>query len=283
MNSKIIFYSRPFPYVKTYKQMIDCALSHGLTAVEGFCQFDLETPDTDKAKEIKKYADSKNVIFPCFSLYSNLTSENSKEEIERAKRYAEIASILGSPYLHHTITPESVYPKNVLKDKDKHFEKGILAVREIYDFSEKIGVKTIYEDQGYIFNGVDNFRNFLSEVDRDVGVVADFGNIYQSNNSIEEFISAFSNKICHVHIKDISITDCYIKNKSLPSINGKFAIEVEVGKGIINFKKCFKMLKEAGYNGYYSLEYSATDDNSNEIKFALEKIEKTIKDVNELL
>ena len=77
MNSKIIFYSRPFPYVKTYKQMIDCALSHGLTAVEGFCQFDLETPDTDKAKEIKKYADSKNVIFPCFSLYSNLTSEIS--------------------------------------------------------------------------------------------------------------------------------------------------------------------------------------------------------------
>ena len=43
------------------------------------------------------------------------------------------------------------------------------------------------------------------------------------------------------------------------------------------------MLKEAGYNGYYGLEYGATDDNSNEIKFALEKIEKTIKDVNELL
>jgi len=87
LKSKVIFYSSPFPYIKSYKQMIDCAIQHGLSAVEGFCHLDLETPDINAAKKIREYADSKNITFPCFSLYSDLTSENSEKEIERAKRY----------------------------------------------------------------------------------------------------------------------------------------------------------------------------------------------------
>jgi len=274
LKDKIIFYIRPFPYINTYKQMIDCAVQHGLSSIEGFCHFELETPDLEAARKVKEYADSKNVSFKCFSLFINLTGDDSKSQIEYAKKYAEIASILGAPYFHHTITPEFLEPQKVLCEKDKFLDNGILAVREIYDYAEDKGVKTIYEDQGFIFNGVNNFGEFLDKVDRDIGVVADFGNIYQSNNTLEDFISTFSSKICHVHLKDIKMTDSKICVDGLPSLTGKVINEVEIGTGMVEFEKCFKMLKDAGYNGYYALEYSAKSDDSEEIKFALKKIEK---------
>lgn len=275
MLEKVCFYTTPFPRITSYKAMIDLAEQYGMTAVEGFCQFEFEEPDLEKAREIRGYADSKNIKFSCFSLFCNLVGEDSREQIERLKKYAEVCAVLGSPYIHHTIACELDDPEKVLPFSEELFKKGIAAVREVYDYAEKLGVRAIYEDQGYLFNGVEGFGRFLSEVDRNVGVVADFGNIYHVEEEIDDFISLVKDRICHVHIKDVSLTETRGEG-GLSTSKGRFMHEVFLGEGCVKFREGMKQLSDMGYDGYYSLEYGAKTDDSPLLDKAIKIIAEAI-------
>lgn len=263
MFEKLTLYSPPFPRLKTYYDVIDFASENGFSSVEPFCMYEFNTPDAEKAKRVKEYADEKGIIFSCFSVYATIMDSDVKKETERLKGFSEIASILGSPFLHHTVVGQVRNPGEVLKRKDELLSEGIKVVREVYDYAESFGVKSVYEDQGFIFNGVDNFGEFLDKVNRNVGVVADFGNVYQSKDTIDDFIKAFHDKIVHAHIKDIVMTDD--ENDGPPSLTGKFMKSVEIGTGQLDCKGLIDLLKSYGYDGYYGLEYAVTDDNSPEI------------------
>ncbi len=270
MTKKMCFYTPPYPGIKSYYDMIDTAVKYNLNAVEGFCFFEFQNPDIEEAKKIKEYADSKNITFPCFSVFVNFAAD--KENVAKLKGYADVAKILGSPYLHHTIVGEFADPNKVLPYKEELFNKGVEAVREIYDYAQSIGVKAIYEEQGYIFNGVEGFGRFLDEVNRDVGVVADFGNIYESGDDLLDFIKAFGDRVVHAHIKDVTISDTNEDGRGLGTLTGKYFYEAEVGKGDIKVKEAIDLLKKAGYDGYYGLEFAAKDDNSPLIEDSIKLI-----------
>lgn len=257
---KLCFYTPPFPRIKSYYEIIDVAAEYGLNAVEGFCCFELANPDKDAAKRIKEYAENKNIIFPCFSVFTKFAS--GTENVEKLKKYADVAKILGSPYLHHTIVGEFADSKKVLPYKEQLTKSGIEAVREVYDYGASIGIKTIYEEQGYIFNGIKGFGELINAVERDIGVVADFGNIYESEDDLLDFLKVYADKVVHAHIKDVYLTDINTDSRGLESLSGKYMYDASIGTGIVNFKEAIKILKEAGYNGYYGLEFSVKDDNS---------------------
>jgi len=271
MTKKMCFYTPPFPGIKSYYDMIDAAVKHNLTAVEGFCFFEFQNPDIEEAKKIKEYADSKNITFPCFSVFVNFAAD--KENVAKLKGYADVAKILGSPYLHHTIVGEFADPNKVLPYKEELFNKSVEAVREIYDYAQSIGVKAIYEEQGYIFNGIEGFGRFLDEVNRDVGVVADFGNIYESGDDLLDFIKAFGDRVVHAHIKDVTISDTNEDGRGFDTLIGKYFYEAEVGKGDVKIKEAIDLLKKAGYDGYYGLEFAANDDNSPLIEQSIKLID----------
>lgn len=259
MNKKICFYAPPFPRIKSYFDMVDVSVEYGLEYVEGFNILDFQTPDLEAAKKIREYADSKGVGFSCFSVYINLVGDDRKEQLEKLKGYAQVAKILGSPFLHHTIASDCRNPDNVVPYKEVFFKRGIEAVREIFDYSQKLGVRTVYEEQGYLFNGTQGYRRFLSEVDRNVGVVADFANICQAGEKIEDFIEAFSDKIVHAHIKDVVLTNEQ-GTTGLKTLVGNYMHETPVGEGEINIKKGIELLKKYGYTGFYGVEYGAKEN-----------------------
>ena len=276
INEKIGFYTPPFPRVQTYLDMLDTAQYFGVSAVEPINFFDFSVPDKELAKRIKEKADEKNIVIPCFSMYINLAEGEKEDLLQTLKAYADVASILKSPFLHHTIVNEHNEPDKVVPYKKELMKRGIELVREIYDYAGELGIKTVYEDQGYIFNGVENFGEFLSTVNRDVGVVADFGNIHQSKDSIEDFINAFSDRIVHVHLKDVIMKNDNEDGKGLLSLSGLYMNEVQIGKGSVNFEKCIGILKNIGYDGYYSIECGASSDNSPAVTEMLEYVRNLI-------
>ena len=274
MDKKLCFYTLPFPHIKSYYEMIDLAAEYGLNAVEGFCHMEFAKPDVEEAKKIKKYADKKGVVFPCFSVFVNFAA--GRENIELLKKYADVAKILGSPYLHHTIVGECSDPAEVIFHKEKFFSEGVEAVREVCDYAKSIGIRTIYEEQGYIFNGIEGFGRFINEVGRDVGVVLDFGNIYESKDGLLEFMENFKEKIVHVHIKDIKLLDNNDSGRGLKTLNGKYMFEVKIGQGDVDVYKAIEILKNNGYNGYYSLEFGASEDDSSYMTDSIASIKSRI-------
>ena len=252
MSMKFCYYTVPYPNVKSFHDMIDRAAEHGLPGVEGFCRDELAQPDKDAARELKKYADERGIVFPCFSLYIDMVGEDAEEKMKYLKGYAEVAAILECPYLHHTVIPEHNNPAKVLPRYDELFEKGIKVVQEIYDYAAPLGVRPIYEDQGYIFNGTEGFGKFLDAVGRNVGVVADFGNIAQADQTIADFIPAFKDKIVHAHLKDVINTD--VPENGLKTLSGQYMHNTVFGEGGVPLKEGLTLLKEIGYDGDLAYE-----------------------------
>ncbi len=265
MKEKVCFYTRPYPDVKTYFEMIDLAVEYGLYAVEGLSSFDLKQPDKEHAKRIKEYADSKGVIFPCFSVFINLVGQDSAERMERLKGYADVAEILGSPYVHHTIANDYRDPINVVPYSKEFFKKGVSAAQEIYDYCEQKGIRTLVEEQGFLFNGIKGVENLLDAANRNIGLVADFGNIYQAEETMEDYVKIFADRFAHAHLKDVKLTDENDNGLGLKTINGRYMHSTELEQGDVGVENIVDMLQKFGYDGYYAIEHTVPKDRVGEM------------------
>lgn len=256
-KNRFCLYMPPLTSLTSYKEMVDYAAVHGISQLEILNLLDMSTPDLEKARELKAYADEKGISFPCVSVGLSLVDEDRKDAVETVKRYADIAQILGSPYLHHTIALNFSEPQKIADNFELFYSRGLEAVREIFDYAAALGIRTIYEDQGFLFNGCRNFARFLSEVDRNVGVVADFGNIQFVDEHVEGFISKFADRIVHVHVKDYIVTDGSsraIEEGEYTSKGGNFLRGCLVGEGSVHTDAAFEALRAMGYHGPVALE-----------------------------
>jgi sugar phosphate isomerase/epimerase len=168
-----------------------------------------------------------------------------------------VAKILGSPYLHHTIALNFSDPDYIAANCDLFYRRGLEAVREVYDYAAGLGIRTIYEDQGFLFNGKENFARFLQDVDRNVGVVADFGNIQFVDENVEDFIPAFADRIVHAHAKDYIVTpgaSRSVEDGEYTSKGGNFLKGCLIGEGSVNTDAAFRALQAIGYEGFVALE-----------------------------
>lgn len=276
MNKKICFYSTPYPKVKTYFDMIDAAVKHGINKIEGFNMLDLSTPDIEHAKKIKEYADKNGVTFPCLTLYVDLAKMDYDELRDRIFGYIDVAEVLGAPYIHHTIVADCGRPEYILSKRDEFYELGLKLVREVYDYGQTKNIRAVYEEQGFIFNGVKNFAKFLKDVNRDVGVVIDVANVFDYGDDEIEFVKEFADKAVHVHLKDALLNDTNEDGKGYITLGKKYYVEVPVGKGIVRTKEAIDILKKAGYDGNYALEYSLKEDNEQEMNEILEYIDSLL-------
>ena len=273
MKKRICFYSLPYPSIRSYYELIDASAAHGLTRLEAFGFMELAQPDVEAARAIRRYAEEKGVSFCCLSLFANLTGDKGAETCERLKGYARVAAALGSPYLHHTVIPEFGRPETVLTRKEALWQEVLPRVREIFDFARSLGVLAVYEDQGFVLNGVAGFREFLERVERPVGIVADFGNILQSGQTIEPFIRAFDDRIVHVHLKDYRLQPWRGEDKVNRTLDGCYTVDVPLGTGCIDFAGNIRLLEQSGYRGCYALEFTEPADGSMPTAKALETVE----------
>ena len=279
MNKRIALYGVPYPHAHTNFTMIDCAAANGMKVVELFVKDELETPDLEMARKIRAYADKYGIKVCCLSCYTSISPENAAETVPLMKRFVDVAAALGSPYFHHTLVSKYDKPDYVIENKEALFETVIQAVREIYDYGQSVGVRLVYEDQGYLINGVEGFGRFLDTVARDVGVVLDFGNHYNVDEEMEGFFNAFKDRVCHVHIKDVIYADQPgWEDDWIRTLHGKFFRVVPMGEGIIDHKKYIDQLEAGGYTGCYGLEYGAPSQDSTLLDDTIETLSGWLKD-----
>ena len=255
--AEFCLYAPPVSSISTYKEMVDYAAAHGIRKLETLNILDLSTPDLEAARRLKAYADQKGITFPCVSVGINLVDDDREAAIEAAKGYAEIAKILGSPYLHHTIALNFSDPAYIAENAELFYSRGLEAVREVFDYAASIGIRTIYEDQGFLFNGCQMFDRFLKEVDRNVGVVADFGNIQFVDEQVEDFIPKFADRIVHVHAKDYIVTPGSTRSAEpgeYTSKGGNYLKGCLIGEGSVHTDDAFRALQAMGYHGCVALE-----------------------------
>jgi len=278
VNNRIAFYASPYPRVRSWYTMIDEAAEAGMTHIEGFTKDELAEPDPETAQKLRAYADEKGIRFCCLSCFCNFSLENTEAQLQRMMGFVDVAAILGSPYFHHTVVAGYPTPEEVLENWDALFDNAVSAVRRLYDYAEAKGVRLIYEDQGYMINGVKNYGKFLAAVDRDVGVLLDMGNNYNVDEELDGFLEAYLPRIRHVHIKDVEYSESEkVEPGWICTLNRHSFRCLAMGQGIIDHKKYVTRLEEAGYTGFYTLEYGAPTDDSPLMEQTIRQLESWLR------
>ena len=246
----------------------DAALCGGCNAVE-FIDIDTRdsfVPNEKSALEYKHVLDSKGLSVPCYSIGLNLCLPNddtfdSTDALKRIAHSAKMASLLGSPFLHHTLIRSVSYnPATHVRDFDKVLEKLIPLACEAADICNSLGLTVLYEPQGMYVNGSENFSAFYNEMKRTgkrVGVCGDMGNSLFCDWRPEDFYSKFASEIRHVHAKDYKLADAKDispKTHAYTSMAGKKIIPTLFGDGDIDVAYCLRTVREAGICKSVSLE-----------------------------
>ncbi len=265
IREKLCFYSPAFPGKTSGYDIIDMAKRYGARGVEMLSFWDeLVDCDYNEAMKLGKCAKENGLYIPCFSLGTVLVGEGASEALARLKRAADICSALEIPYLHHTIFM-SLDPKDVAGRKDDIRKEGIEAALILSEYARERGVKTLLEDQGLVFNGVDGYGKLMNMTEGKIGTVLDLGNIMFVDEWAEDFGLAFAANIDHVHLKDYIRVE---KNNEPPTKKyyttegGNYLIPCCFGVGSVRFDKVKALLDEINYNGYFSMEFDRVMDES---------------------
>ena len=271
IREKICFYSSVLKGQNSSFGIVRSAIEHGVAGVELMNFSDeLKTPDMKVAKEIGALAKSNGLALPCFSCGVNFAKDTA-DNLERIKRYADICSELEIPYLHHTLILS--FDRSIIGDRlPELMDIAVECALEINDYAAKKGVQTVVEDQGFVVNGVTRYGEFMKRTDGKIGVLLDFGNIMFVDEKPEDFYAAFPD-VKQIHIKDYTLTDAPVNEKSYKTSKGDYLTDVFFGNGVIAMDKLASALKTNGYDGYYSLEGQPLNTDS-EVDVLLEKIAK---------
>ena len=263
IREKLCFYSPAFPGKTSGYDIIEMAKKYGARGVEMLSFWDeLVDCDYGEAMKLGRCAKESGLYIPCFSLGTVLVGEGADESFARLKRAADICSALEVPYLHHTIYM-SLDPKDVEGRKEDIRKAGVEMALKVSDYAKARGVKTILEDQGLVFNGVDGYGKLVAMTDGKIGTVLDLGNIMFVDEWAEDFGRAFAKNINHVHLKDyirVEKTEPAPTQKYYTTEGGNYLIPCQFGTGSVRFETVKNLLDEIGYDGYFSMEFDRVMD-----------------------
>ena len=255
-RDKICFYSSMYRGRSSTYEIIDCAERFEVGGVE-LMNFSSElcTADITVAREIGKYTKARGLCLPCFSVGIDAITDPA-QSIKKLQAYAEICSELEIPYLHHTIALDYRCGRLDPTEREKRFNTGIGIALSLADFCAPLGVRTLIEPQGFVFNGIEWVDRTVRLSDERIGVVADVGNVLFSDTDPAEFIRTMGGRVCHSHLKDYTYKP---DSAEYRSEKGRVFDAAEIGRGDIDFPGVFGAFRDINYNGFYALEFENAD------------------------
>ena len=271
-RKRICLYTPPFAGDTSMLSTIKAAEEYGLGGVElmNFCR-ELKTPDFETAAFLAGEARKRDLKVPCFTVSIDILADPDGAA-SKLKEYAKICALLGIELLHHTIAKD--FRCHTIGDDEitERFYRCVPAVREVAEFAEALGVKTVTENQGFVFNGAERLLALRERTGGKIGFVADVGNILFVDGDPAGMIRRLGGNILHAHLKDYVYTSsCQDDGFTYFSRKNRSFRDAEIGTGDIGFRDVFEAFDEEGYRGFFSLEFTNVAD-GNEARRVLERI-----------
>ena len=255
-KKRLCLYSAPFRGNKSMADTILLAEKLGLGGVElmNFCR-EIRSPDRAVIGALARDARERGLALPCLTVGCDMLPDPDAAA-ERLIAYAEICAENGIGMLHHTIAsgldPRGLTPE----ERERRFQVCLPAVLRVCERAEALGVRTITEDQGFVFNGAGPCLRLVEASGGKIGLVADVGNILFADEKPEDFIRAAGSAILHVHLKDYAFARFPTPLDRYRSLSGRAFRDVEIGTGDIAPDLVTDELDRIGYAGMFSLEFA---------------------------
>jgi len=203
-------------------------------------------------------------------------------EVARLKGEAEIAALMGAPRMRHDSSAGvDAYGNKV------SFEDALPVIAEGYrrvtEFAAGLGVKTMIENHGYFMQDAERVKKLIETVDHpNFGWLTDMGNFMCADEVSVESMKIAAPMAVHAHAKDFhyKTADEYIPAQGWFGTRGGNKLRgAIVGHGVVNVPACLKLLKEAGYNDWLSVEFEGIEDCIMALKADIENLKGMLENL----
>lgn len=240
------------------------------------------TTQEDFAKQLKEEADKQGIDIFNYAVGSNLIYDN-EEEFEKivsdVKAQVDIAKILGVKLMRHDAT----FDLKGEKSFDLALPKLVRCIREITEYAQKLGIKTMIENHGFICQDSDRVERLYNAVNHDnFGLLVDMGNFTCVDENPALAVSRVGRYAFHLHAKDMLLKSFYEADKESGFFETRACNSLRgavLGTGIVPVKQCIAIMQKHGYKGDIALEFEGKEDCIYGITVGLENLKKYIKEL----
>jgi sugar phosphate isomerase/epimerase len=215
--------------------------------------------------------------------FINGSNGDLEREIERVKEEVKIAKALGVPCMRHDATwgfPKEYRGARGFDDALPRLAEGCRAVTE---FAQELGIKTTVENHGFFCQDSDRVEKLVNAVNHpNFGVLLDIGNFLCVDEDPVKAVGRLLPYVFHVHVKDFHVKSGMLPNPGkgwFKSRGGNYLRGAIIGHGDVPVVQCLNLLKNAGYNGFLSIEFEGIEDPITGIAIGAENLKRYVEDI----
>ena len=267
-----------------YFQVMDKTKELGFDAIE-FSTIAVPEGKTlaEFAVELKAYADKIGLPIASYTIGANFMQADVAAEIERVKGEVDIAEILGAPVMRHDVMYNYYEgytgPKTFLAALDVIAP----AIRAVSEYAATKGIVTMSENHGFIAQDADRMLQLFTAVncpnDR---WLCDVGNFVCADENCAVSVGKLKEMASHVHVKDFFLRSGMEPNPGrgwFQTRAGNYARGTIVDQGNVPVQQCLRLLKNAGYDGYVSIEFEGMEEPLMSIEIGLENLQRMLAEL----
>ena len=234
------------------------------------------------AQELRKEADRLGMKIVAYTVGANLytgSEATDAAEVARIKEQVDIAEILGADLLRHDVC------YSVGGEGGRSFDLMLPTIaanaREITAYAQTKGIKTCTENHGYVAQDSARVERLFNSVNHEnYGLLVDIGNFVCADEDSAHAVSVVAPYAIHVHAKDMLVRSTPNASISAMTRGGNYFCGTAVGEGDVDVRKCLKILKRAGYDGWYSIEFEGHGDCVDGIQRGFNNLKLYLEELN---
>ena len=264
-----------------YFKICDLAKEMGFDGIEFTPLEDANYGITDDplktAKEIKAYCDKIGLEITAYTVGANLVTDEPEKEIATLKARIDVAEALGAKLLRHDVCSK-------LRNKYLYTYKDAIAemvprIREVTEYAASKGIRTCTENHGYIFQKSERVEELILAVGHEnYGWLCDMGNFLCADVDPVKAVTIAAPYVFHAHAKDFIYKDGSVDRPVgfFGTAGGNHIRGTVIGHGVVPIKNCVTVLKNAGYDGYLSIEFEGMEECLPAIKAGLDFLKTVV-------
>ncbi|MFB5675943.1 sugar phosphate isomerase/epimerase family protein [Paenibacillus terreus] len=240
-------------------------LGYNLTEDSGLVDVIVEKAKA-RGLDISNYAIGANFLTDDEALY--------EAEIERVKQEVDIAARLGVKLMRHDVASS---PDVSIGHFNAQLQRLAEACRRIARYAAQFGITTSVENHGYFIQNSDRVQTLVKAVNElNYKTTLDIGNFMCAD---EDPIAAVKNNLPYasiVHIKDFYLRPSY-RNPGegwFRTTSGNYLRGAIAGHGDIDLHEVLRVIKQSGYDGYFSLEFEGMEDCRTGAKIGFDNVRR---------
>ena len=251
-----------------YREIVRLSKTIGFQGIEfidlGNPAWGIAGDEAALAQKVRAAADEYGMAIPAYTVAADFLSADPEGEVGRVCRKIDVAKLLGAPLVRF----DASFHLRDLPGYD--WEEGVAEmaprIRRVAEYAASVGIRACTENHGFIYQAPERVKRLIEAVGhKNYGWLVDIGNFAVVDCDNLASVALAAPYAFHVHAKDFILLPDPGKDAPVPagfrrSLNGNLWRGTVLGRGNVPVAGCLALLRDAGYDGWVSLEFEGTED-----------------------